>query len=264
MSRGDIAAAMLTRHVMTPLSAALVFNAEEPCDLVAANLEAREFDNAPVIDGAGDVIGYINEVDARRSIEASLRAAFRPLSAAHVVGSDTPLSELLNRLLMADFLHVVGGSGIVGLVTPSDFNKQAGRAYFYLLVSDLEIGLADRLRTSGFHEEELLACLPSKRRRSVRKRLSEQHEHDVAADAIAAMDFKDLLMIAESKDLVSGLNAVVDQVGRTVDAELVALRNDVMHLVKTMAVDQRASIERLGVLDAQLRGLLDQVAAATG
>ena len=260
MSRSDIAAAMLTRHVTTAIDDAMCFKADTTCDEAAKALARCDFDNAPVKDADG-VIGHVNQFDAEQCSE-SLRRCMRPLQNATVVGVDTPLSDLLGRLKDHDFLHVIGGHGVVGLVTPSDFNKQAGRAYFYLSVSDFEIRLASCVRR-GMSDEKALAKLSSKRRRSVRKRIEQQREEDLVADAIAAMDITDLLKIATVTGLLSGLQEPLRHSDGTLEEELVALRNDVMHLVRKMAHDQQSSVLRLCELDQQLQRLLDEVEVAT-
>ncbi len=123
----DIAAAFTVGHIQTPVKTALPVGPQDSQgDLVAAMAEAQ-FDATPVF-ADQVVVGYARQRDMRRGGEP-VSAVMRPLTAAVLVQSGAPIDRLLQRLLAEQFLLVVDGDGISGLVTPSDLNKQAGRTF---------------------------------------------------------------------------------------------------------------------------------------
>ena len=96
------------------------------------------------------------------------------------------------------FLFVVEGREITGLVTPSDLNKQPGRTYFYLLIANLEIAIAEMVRSHFANQSDALGLISKSRRGSVASRLAELRTGDVDADVVAALDFADLLTVVKN------------------------------------------------------------------
>lgn len=263
MSRTEIAAAIVTRHIMTSISDAKMHFASEACSSVVTGLADRDFDNAPVKDSGGRIIGHVNKREAEGLDSRPVESCYQPLDATRVVSAEAPISELLGRLEAVDFIFVVGVSGIAGLVTPSDMNKQAGRTYFYLLLVELELALAECVRRREFNLNEVVSYLDQNNADRLQSNLRSQSQDDVAADVVAAMYFSDLLMLVENARIISGLNErFVD--GGPVRREVKDFRNQVMHPNKTMVTDRKSSIARLNRLDACLRQLLSEAEAAGG
>lgn len=151
----DIAAAIRTRHLQTPISRVLCYAADTPVHDVLEAMKEAQFDFAPVT-REGDVCGYVRRADLTDQ-PGILDPQIRPLTASRVIAGDTPLAKLLPALRKAEFLFVVDGHDIVGIVSPADFNKQPGRTYFYLLVSALELSLAERTR-EFFEQRHWIFC----------------------------------------------------------------------------------------------------------
>lgn len=252
----DIAAAIRTRQVQTPLDRVRLYTATEGAADAVRALDLGGFDFAPVLIG-GEIGGYIR-TDDLRGAAGPLAAHVRQLTATCLVSGDAPLAALLQALRRAPFLFVIDGHAIVGIVTPSDLNKQPGRTYFYLLVAELELSVAERVRQYFPDQSAALACLPATRRGQVHDRLAAASRDDVIADAVAAMDLTDLLVIVKKTDalrLAFG-DYSATRWHKEVCGPAVALRHDVMHTVRTLATDAPSSLARLIALDERLRTLL--------
>lgn len=252
----DIATAIRTRHLQTPIARVLCYGADTPASDVANALADAGFDFAPVT-REGEICGYVHRTDLVDQA-GTLAAHIRPLTASRVIAGDTPLATLLPALRRARFLFVVDGHDLVGIVSPADLNKQPGRTYFYLLVSAFELDLAERTRASFADQEKALLLLPQSRQERIRDRLATEERDDVLADVVAAMDFTDLLKIVKKTDAlrVAFGNYSAGKWESQVSAPLITLRNEVMHSVRTLATDAPASLERLISLDERLRNLL--------
>ncbi len=189
----EIAASIRVRHIQTPLPRLLSFPRTEAVATARQALADRQFDSAPVLD-AGQVCGYVLGSDlpnGRGTIEPHIRL----ITIGTVVTGDTPLAALMPWMVDAGFLYVVDGNKVAGIVTPYDLNKQPGRTYFYLLISVLELALAERIRGHFRDQEAAVNMLRASRRRRIQDRLREQRGRDIVADQVAAMDFADLFSI---------------------------------------------------------------------
>ncbi|MER7459886.1 hypothetical protein [Micromonospora sp. NPDC126480] len=252
----DIASAIRTRHLQTPISRVLTYGVDTPTADVAAALADGGFDHAPVTRD-GEIFGYVRHIDLTGG-NGVLASHVRPLTASRVIAGDTPLATLLPALRRAEFLFVVDGHDIVGIVSPADLNKQPGRTYFYLLVCALELALAERAREVFVDQEKALRLLPEARQDRIRERLATETRDDVAADVVAAMEFTDLMKLAKRADEIRGAFGTYSATkwDRDVSAPLIDLRNTVMHSVRTLATDAPSSLQRLISLDTRLRELL--------
>lgn len=254
----EIAAGIRTRHIQTPIERVIGFGPDEPRSAVASVLSEGKFDSGPIMRG-GDVAGFVllSDIADRRDHEpVSLNA--RSITALQLVAGDTSVSALLPALADTPFRFVVEGDSIAGLVTPSDLNKQPGRTYFYLLVAALELTLAERIRAFFLDQERAVELLAADRQRKLRGHFNAQRNDDVQADLVAAMDFADLFaVVRETDDLRREFGAYTpDDWSENVMSPLRALRNDVMHSVKTLSTDAPHSIQRLIQSDQLVRQLL--------
>jgi hypothetical protein len=253
----EIAGAIRTRHIQTPIDRALVFPADTPEDAVARELAARDFDTAPVTIN-DEVMGFVHAADLDPQATGSLASVVRRITARTVVAGDSPLASLMRWLRDNRFLFVVEGRDIVGLVTPSDLNKQPARTYFYLLVAGLELSLADLIRGYFPDQTDALRRLPTERQTTVNALLAEEKDDDVAADTVAAMNLTDLLtVVKQTQELRQRFGDYSkNRWQHKVCRPVIDLRHDVMHSVRTLATDGTASLDRLVALDELLRRLI--------
>ena len=252
----EIAASIRVRHIQTPLPRLLGFPRTEATTNVRQALAERQFDSAPVLDD-GQVSGYVLASDLQNDTD-TIEPHIRPITIGTVITGDTPLVALLPCMVDAGFLYVVEGNKIAGIVTPHDLNKQPGRTYFYLLVTALELALAECIRGHFRDQETAVHMLLPSRRRRVRDRLREQQDRDTVADHVAAMDFVDLFsVIGETDELLHAFGPYTsDGWLRDVTKPIYSLRNDVMHTVRTFVTDAAQSLLHLIHLDELVRQLL--------
>jgi CBS-domain-containing membrane protein len=241
----ELALAFQARHIAVPMEIAVSVRAEDAATEAAGRLSAHHFDQAPVLQD-GVPIGFVltrrlNEVEGAATI-ADVMAPIRP---GNVVSADAPVGELLDWIIEPGLLFVLDGRRIAGFVTVSDFNKQAARAYFYLLMTSLETGLADLVRARfGAHQEHAFELLSEEARATVENRFEAARADNTEADVVAYLDFSHLLrVIGRDEQLRRGLavasrNAWDQSVGRLPD-----LRNLVMHPVRDLVTSKVGLIE---------------------
>ena len=187
-----IADSIVVGQLQTRLDGAVVLHRSSPARSARKLLQEKNFDQAPVVED-GVPIGYVlgrDLVNTRGRVDAHLRPIL-----PHALASDrAPLDEALHWLVVGGFLFVLSGRSISGFVVPSDINKQAGRAYFFLAITALELELAEAVRRIA-RERDVLAILPGPAAQSVRKRLRKRQEANVEADLVAEMMLSDLFRI---------------------------------------------------------------------
>ena len=256
MHPDEIAASIRVRHIQTPLPRLLGFPRTEAVTNVRQALAERQFNSAPVLDN-GQVSGYVLASDLQDETD-TIEPHIRPITIGTVITGDTPLAALMPCMVDVGFLYVVEGNKISGIVTPHDLNKQPGRTYFYLLVSALELALAECIRGHFPDQEAAVLMLRPSRRRRMQDRFKEQRSRDTVADHVAAMDFVDLFsVIGETDELLQAFGAYTsDGWLREVTKPIHGLRNDVMHTVRTFTTDTAQSLRQLIHLDELFRQLL--------
>jgi predicted transcriptional regulator len=141
----DIAAALTARHLQTRYELLVGFEVKSKASDIHAKLGRAGFDFAPVTEG-GRLVGRIG----RQSVagHSRLRAGdlLERLSPRFLIASNSDVGRVMTWLTEDPWLLVVDGNQVTGVVTPSDLNRQAGRTYLYLLITDFESRLANSVR----------------------------------------------------------------------------------------------------------------------
>jgi hypothetical protein len=117
---------------------------------------------------------------------------------------DTPIPDALELLSASHHpaLLVLYRQQVEGILTPSDFNKVMARSYFYNLLAQLEMRLADHVRAFYRDENQLVAIIkPNDKtvpqyRKKIRERSSSDERKKYALDLIHS------LMLSELQDLI--------------------------------------------------------------
>ena len=249
----DIASSIQVRHLQVGIDEAVRFRRDEPADGAEANLLARGYDQAPVIDG-DQIVGTVRRVDLVGV--GTVGDAYRALQPAELVSADAPVSHLLGWLLATPCLYVLDGRKITGFVVEADLNRQPARVYYYLLIATLELALAQRLRDwIAGDEARLLAAMGPGIAASATARRDGAREVDVDTDLVAYLTFSEIVRLGGK------IAAVREQFGYRSRAKwaevqgLNELRNAVMHPTRDL-VGRRCSLEKLATRDRLLRGLL--------
>ena len=152
------------------------------------------YDQAPVLVGDRPV-GFVltRRLELHDGIVADLMTA---LGSGNVVSADASIGSLLEWIIEPGFLFVVDGRKVSGFITVSDFNKQAARAYLYVLLATLEMGLAEVVRRHyGPQQDATLYHLPEGRRVAVASRFADDQAAGEEGDLVTYFDFSDLVTV---------------------------------------------------------------------
>ena len=141
------------RDIQTKISDGPVcIDIEENPSLAFEKLNKAGFDQAPVRSGQVE-IGYVLTRDLSQAV--SIETVFHKLSPEDLISSDSPLNDLLQRLVNQPLIFTVGKDGIEGFVVPSDIGRHVSRAHLYLFISGLEILMTKIIASENFTDEEL-------------------------------------------------------------------------------------------------------------
>ena len=142
----------LAAHVATQLADAQIVDVGADPREAFERLTSLRFDQAPVV-RQGHVAGWVRTKDLEHA--ESVKAQLRTLEQSAVLSADAPISSVI-KVLAQGLVFLVDEHGISGFVTPSDLDKHAARSHFYLLISSMEMLLADIVQLSV--REELIVA----------------------------------------------------------------------------------------------------------
>jgi hypothetical protein len=123
-----------TKHIYEPLYSAEID--DDPAE-VRADLRALDFDVAGIVNQSRNVVGFVRQAELN---EPSL-ANYRPLHLHFVVTDSTSIHTLIRLLEKQEFLFVMRGNSIDGIITRADINKPIVRLYVFGLISLFEMHL---------------------------------------------------------------------------------------------------------------------------
>lgn len=260
----QIATSLSARFLASELEKALSLQTEERASVAAARL-GKEYDQAPVRDDAG-VIGYVLTHELMAAPRRLVKTVMHPLSKAVVVDGASPIRDVLPILRDHRFAFMVENQIVLGFIVPSDLNKQAGRAYFYLLIAALEVGLAELIRDNSnlAEQEKWLGHLSRDGRFAVECRFLADQKMHVDVDYVAYMDFTHLVRIVGDVPKLRSLVGIVStQRWEELTGGLPQLRNDVMHSTREFLSPDRTVAdlmrheEAIATLLRPLHGIAD-------
>ncbi len=235
------------------------FDHQDHQSVVWNRLITHDFDYAPVT-RQGAVVGYLARADLDKSSRATIAHVAQPLDIDVLATADAPLQEAIHWFVDSQFRLLLEGKEISGLVTPSDLNKQAGRTYFYLLLAELELGLAELIRRRYRNQNDVVRWIQPAHQSSVPKKYASARLANSEADLVSHMYFKDLLLIARSSTSIRrAISDVTPTDWERWAKELNDLRKETAHPVKPLYGPHR-SIEKLIELEGVLRSLTRMIA----
>lgn len=217
-------------------------------------LDGLRFDYAPV-EHEGVPVGYVRTSDLVPDSDAPVESQLRPITPHMIVSGDAPFRDLL-RWMDRGFLFVLEGNRLTGFVTPSDANRQEARSYFYLLLADVEVGLADLVRGHFKPVRSAMDELSEPCRREVNSRMERDCDQNLDGDVVSYFLFSDLVnVIGKTEELRLGF---ARKRWDKVTGSLVAFRNWVMHPARS-GVTSEYSVERLTEFDDRLTELSSKI-----
>ena len=254
-SLGDIATAIKTVHIQTPSNRVVSFGAGESQRKVARKLRDLDFDHAPVLEG-GKFIGFV-ALDELDDVREPISEKMRPINVDFLISSDTPLAEALVALSAKPMWLTLAGTEIAGLVTPYDVNKQAGRTYFFLLISELEMRIANFIRDRYRDQFRVLKWLDPGDQAQRLKAFDRARKAGTEADLVSVLYFPHILRIAgRSRSIAATLGLPPRLEWEELSGKFRSLRNDVSHPVQSIVKPGRPFGE-LVRLEESLRSLVE-------
>lgn len=234
----DIVESLRVANIQTPFDRIVGFQVEDQSVSAAALMRERRYDFAPVFDGV-ELLGRVRLERLTATVGGNVGRALEPLAGSYMTTAHSTIPEAMRWLEDDPWLLVLDGRRISGLVTPSDLNRQAARAYFYLLLVDFEIRLAEAIRDIFPDQEIALDLLSALARRQVGRRIAKSGQGDVESDAVSAMSLRDLIDIGSAASSVQDkLDHILASDWEWARTKLIQFRHEIMHPTKQLLDDR--------------------------
>jgi hypothetical protein len=234
----DLHHAFVATQISTPIARAQTVGFHEPPLIARDRLKAGGFDQAPVMRGKV-VLGWVATDGLSQA--PRIKSSMHDLSQTPMVAAGAPLVDALRQIGRSDLVFTVGNQGVEGMITKSDLERHAVRAYLYVLISGIELCLAD-LVDSRIDRKRVIE--------EISEDMSSRWEKDVRAGREARpveyLYFSSLVQLFAQLEIAEGLTPDETH-GLKRIAEF--LRNRVMHPTKSLLGQMEA---------ASLVGLADQ------
>ncbi|MBA2769239.1 MAG: hypothetical protein H0U35_08935 [Sporichthyaceae bacterium] len=144
--------ALAAHHIATPLKDAETVEINEAAGDARERLQAKNFDQAPVVKQSA-VVGWV--ATNRLSDGSRVKGFYQPLERSRFAGASSSINDVLPHLAAPGFCFTVWRAGLEGFITPSDLDRHAARCHFYLLVAGVEMALSSVVRSLA-PESELI------------------------------------------------------------------------------------------------------------
>jgi hypothetical protein len=144
-------------QISTAIDGSVSVESNDQAEVAYCRLTEARFDQAPVVD-QGRPMGWVATIDLKRF--QTVRPAMRSLDTCLMVSAESSIPGILQLIYEHKFLFTVGRQGISGFIVSSDMDRHAVRSYFYLLISGIEMLLAEIVK-SATPEEQIVTCIRS-------------------------------------------------------------------------------------------------------
>lgn len=208
--------------------------------------EQSGVDMLPVLD-RDKIIGVRERVNKDQII---------PFADDWLISRQISIRELVEMFAISKraWLFVSDTKDVIGIVTPADLNKLPARTYFYSLLAELEMLIAQQVRNHfGQNHQAILTLLNNpKELEDVEIKM---RDSDMKIDIVHFLDLSDLVEIIKKEDAIRkdwnelGSRKMVEKkLGG-----LVALRHDVMHPVRFILDDYKG----VGTLNERVKRTIE-------
>ncbi|MBK9166730.1 MAG: CBS domain-containing protein [Bryobacterales bacterium] len=207
------------RHIATtPLSCCSVSDSVEA---VLAADEWKLYSQIPVREG--DCTCGVLERSALRDVDGLVRQAMKPLDDSMLVAAGAPLTDFLQIAAGSTYRLVVDGGKVNGIITRSDLQKLPVRIVIFTFVTNLELLMADVIRSFAPAPAEWRQYLSEDRRERVKSKFDQLSRSDFYVDELTCTDFCDKRTILKGflNDLSKDFTKDLKQIEK--------LRNSVFH-----------------------------------
>ncbi len=168
-------------------------------DLVAVLTRpgAQDFDHLPVRRG-GRIVGVLGRAELEQMLETGdetqlptkVADAYKPLDDSTLIASNAGILTFIESADLSPCRLVLTGHHVNGIVTISDLHRLPVRPVLFLLVTHLELLMAQVIRDNCQDNESWLSCL-GKRREKLENAWREFNEQNLAIDILTASQFCD-------------------------------------------------------------------------
>ncbi len=230
--------------------------ADDRVEEVLRNQELQGFDYIPVRDTTGSITGVLVHKDVLHA-EGCVKEVMQPIHPSFLISADESLLSFVAESDESHFCLVVQGRKISGIVTLSDLQKLPVRPVLFMLITSVELLLAEWLRKNYPNEQDWLCKISEDRQSKIEGKWNQLQQSNMAIDRISTTDFCD------KGDAALKLGAFPDSKrlrGRQLK-DIEELRNAVSHAgdyaltpenAKQVAQTVRAALEIITLLEKSL------------
>ena len=202
--------------------------------------DLQQFDYVPVKDG-DRTVGLLHRSAQRDSEPKLVGEVMDPLHEGILISSDSGILSYIERAGGHPCQLVLHDGRLDGLVTLSDLQKLPVRPALFLLVTHVELLMAEWIRGREPSEDKLVSMLSPKRRDKANREWNRLRNNNLAIDRLTATQFCDKRDLLLKLEFVSGKK---QKAGAKKDLENVEqlLRNPVAH-AGDFALDEKKALE---------------------
>jgi hypothetical protein len=244
-------------QISTAIAGAVTVELAEPAGLAERRLCQERFDQAPVMH-EGRAVGWV--ATPALTAERSVKSLMTPLEDCTLVSAEASIATILQLLLDNNFIFTVGKRGLSGFIVHSDIDRHAVRSYLYLLVSGIEMLLAEIVK-SAIPEDRITASI----RGSLREAYDQARAGGQETSPAEYLFIGELVKLFNQTDYANRPD-LWDSSSSQLLMKVKEFRNSVMHPVRSIAVDENFEIaahmpgwtaviaDRLHVIITSLKG----------
>jgi hypothetical protein len=141
----DLADFFRASQVSTAIISAATVDLAERAEFAQQRLDQARFDQAPVMH-KGRPVGWVAAKALTRG--SSVQEVMTALEDCTLVSAEASIAAILQLLLDEQFIFTVSKESVSGFIVHSDIDRHAVRSYLYLLVSGIEMLLAEIIKSA--------------------------------------------------------------------------------------------------------------------
>jgi len=251
----DLTSFFRARQISTAMTEAVTVELTEPAEFAHKRLEDARFDQAPVM-REGRPVGWVATVGLTH--DRNIKSVMTSLENCTLVSSEASIATTLRLLLKDRFLFTVSDDGLSGFIVHSDMDRHAVRSYLYLLISGIEMLLAEIVK-SAVPEERIARAIYG----NMKKAYREAHADNQETNPAEYLYIGDLVRLFSQTSYARDQNLWSDS-SKHMLLEVKAFRNSVMHPVRSIAaVENIAKAANLPIwaneVADQLRTIIESI-----
>lgn len=228
---GSVEQGLSVRLIATPRDQLETCKAEDNLRAVATRNEVQRFDFLPVVragHGGARIHGLIQMTPflrGEREPEGGVCDHMKPLSEENLISVDAGILTFVRNADTHQCRLVIAGTEIVGLVSLSDLQRLPVRPVLFMLITHLELLLAEVIRAEFGAGDGWMGRLSPERCGKLGSNLTERQNNDMENDPLLMTQFCDKVsIIGKRPDLPVSRRAFKSEMTRAED-----LRNAVAH-----------------------------------